>query len=192
MPIGPETRLNVIIASTTAASFGAFLLAGTMPSSPGHWPPVLAKNIRAISKDTADVPAPMRAVTTTVVPLIPVPLPVTQSPPQETTVTVQSPTTVQRSAINSSTGPYQAPSETDLRRLRQCESTDNSADNTGNGFYGAYQFDLPTYHGLGYEGLPSDASLATQTAAATSLEEARGWQPWPACSRKLGLIAIRY
>ena len=88
-------------------------------------------------------------------------------------------------------GRYKPPTDSDLARLRNCESSDTPNTNTGNGFYGAYQFDLETYHGLGYEGLPSNASLSTQTDAAIKLEEERGWQPWPACSQKLGLVAIR-
>ena len=36
--------------------------------------------------------------------------------------------------------------------LRQCESGGNYADNTGNGYYGAYQFSLATWHGLGFPG----------------------------------------
>jgi resuscitation-promoting factor RpfA len=75
----------------------------------------------------------------------------------------------------------------DFARLRLCESGGNYADNTGNGYYGAYQFDLTTWHGLGYSGLPSDASPATQDEAARRLQADRGWQPWPACSAKLGL-----
>ena len=86
---------------------------------------------------------------------------------------------------------YLPPNPTDLPRLRECESSNNYKTNTGNGFYGAYQFDLQTFHGLGYSGLPSDASIATQDEAATILEEERGWQPWPSCSKQLGLIAIK-
>ena len=44
--------------------------------------------------------------------------------------------------------------------------------------------------GLGYGGRPSDASPATQDAAARRLQAARGWAPWPACSRRLGLGQI--
>ena len=77
--------------------------------------------------------------------------------------------------------------EDDFARLRQCESGGNYHINTGNGYYGAYQFDLRTWHGLGYSGLPSDASPATQDQAAHTLQAQRGWSPWPACSRKLGL-----
>jgi hypothetical protein len=81
----------------------------------------------------------------------------------------------------------QAATANDFARLRQCESGGNYSINTGNGFYGAYQFDLRTWHGLGYSGQPNNAAPATQDAAARELQAQRGWQPWPACSRKLGL-----
>jgi hypothetical protein len=83
--------------------------------------------------------------------------------------------------------PASAAMEDDFARLRQCESGGNYATNTGNGFYGAYQFDRRTWRGLGYSGTPSDAAPGTQDAAAYELQAQRGWQPWPACSRKLGL-----
>jgi hypothetical protein len=76
-------------------------------------------------------------------------------------------------------------------QLRMCESSGNYATNTGNGYYGAYQFDLQTWHGLGYPGLPSQASPATQDQAAQTLFQNRGWEPWPACSAKLGLVDDR-
>jgi hypothetical protein len=75
----------------------------------------------------------------------------------------------------------------DFARLRQCESGGNYAINTGNGFYGAYQFDRGTWNGLGYPGRADQAAPATQDAAAAKLQSQRGWSPWPACSRKLGL-----
>ncbi len=81
----------------------------------------------------------------------------------------------------------QAASEDDFARLRMCESGNHYATNTGNGFYGAYQFDARTWHGLGYSSLPSNASPATQDAAARELQAQRGWQPWPGCSRNLNL-----
>jgi len=81
----------------------------------------------------------------------------------------------------------QAASADDFARLRMCESGGNYQTNTGNGFYGAYQFAAGTWHGLGYSGLPSDASPSTQDAAARTLQGQQGWSPWPACSRKLGL-----
>ncbi len=72
-------------------------------------------------------------------------------------------------------------------RLRQCESGGNYRINTGNGYYGAYQFDLRTWRSVGYSGYPHKASPATQDAAARKRQAQRGWAPWPACSAKLGL-----
>jgi hypothetical protein len=76
-------------------------------------------------------------------------------------------------------------------KLRACESSGNYGINSGNGFYGAYQFNLQTWHGLGYQGLPSDAAPALQDQAAQRLYDGRGWQPWPACSARLGLVDDR-
>src|SRR4051795_320928 len=75
----------------------------------------------------------------------------------------------------------------DWSRLRACESGGNYGTNTGNGYYGAYQFAAGTWHALGYSGLPSNASPATQDEAARRLQARSGWGQWPACSRRLGL-----
>ena len=72
-------------------------------------------------------------------------------------------------------------------RLRMCESGGNYGINTGNGYYGAYQFDAGTWHAYGGSGLPHQNSKAEQDRIAKKLYNARGWSPWPACSRKLGL-----
>ncbi len=69
--------------------------------------------------------------------------------------------------------------------LRRCESGGNYASNTGNGFYGAYQFDLQTWRSVGGVGLPSDAPPWEQDARAKALYAARGSQPWPICGRFL-------
>ncbi len=74
----------------------------------------------------------------------------------------------------------------DFAALRNCEASGNYQDDTGNGYYGAYQFSLPTWLGLGETGLPSDASPATQDSAAYLLYQRDGWRPWPACSAMLG------
>lgn len=71
--------------------------------------------------------------------------------------------------------------------LAQCESGGNPATNTGNGFYGMYQFSLPTWQSVGGTGLPSDASAAEQTMRAQILQQRAGWGQWPACSARLGL-----
>jgi hypothetical protein len=71
--------------------------------------------------------------------------------------------------------------------LRQCESGGNYAADTGNGYYGAYQFNLGTWRSLGFGGLPSQAVPAQQDQAAQELEARRGWDQWPSCARRLGL-----
>lgn len=72
--------------------------------------------------------------------------------------------------------------------LAQCESGGNPATNTGNGYYGLYQFSASTWRSVGGSGLPSDASAAEQTQRAQILQQRAGWGQWPACARKLGLL----
>jgi len=72
--------------------------------------------------------------------------------------------------------------------LAQCESGGNPSTNTGNGYYGLYQFSLGTWQSLGGSGLPSEASAAEQTRLAQALQARSGWGQWPACAAKLGLL----
>jgi hypothetical protein len=74
-----------------------------------------------------------------------------------------------------------------FERLAACESGGRWNINTGNGYYGGLQFNLATWRGLGLRGYPHQASKAAQIAAGQKLHSQRGWKPWPACSRKLGL-----
>jgi uncharacterized protein YabE (DUF348 family) len=105
------------------------------------------------------------------------------------------PTTQQRSSAPSSSGGSSAPAA-DLGSapggvwgaLAQCESGGNPATNTGNGYYGLYQFSASTWRAMGGSGLPSEASAAEQTQRAQALQARSGWGQWPACARKLGLL----
>ena len=72
-------------------------------------------------------------------------------------------------------------------KLAFCEAGGRPDTNTGNGFYGMYQFTLPTWRAVGGSGLPSEASAEEQTHRAQILQARSGWGQWPACSRKLGL-----
>jgi hypothetical protein len=118
-----------------------------------------------------------RVVATPVVhpapPVVPVPV---QQPVQ---APVQQP--VQPTSVTT------APSTGVWYRLRLCESGGNYNDNTGNGYYGAYQFAASTWSGLGLPGLPSQASPAVQDEAAKMLQARSGWGQWPSCSAQLGL-----
>src|SRR5262249_22223234 len=58
--------------------------------------------------------------------------------------------------------------------------------NSGNGYYGAYQFDLQTWRGVGGRGYPNQAAPVEQDRLARALYRERGWSPWT-CARILGL-----
>ncbi|WP_236792455.1 transglycosylase family protein [Amycolatopsis sp. GM8] len=73
-------------------------------------------------------------------------------------------------------------------KLRMCESSNRYTVNTGTGYYGAYQFDLPTWRSVGGTGRPDQASRAEQDYRALYLYRMRGWQPWE-CAGMLGLSA---
>lgn len=79
-----------------------------------------------------------------------------------------------------------------LARLRSCEGSYSS--NTGNGYYGAYQFNLSSWRSnapAGYQGvLPSSAPPEAQDLAAATYYRKSGWRPWPTCSIKMGLQDI--
>ncbi len=72
-------------------------------------------------------------------------------------------------------------------RLRQCEAGGDYTRNSGNGYYGAYQFLVSTWQANGGTGRPDQASPAEQDRIAQLLQSRRGWSPWPVCSVKLGL-----
>jgi uncharacterized protein YabE (DUF348 family) len=69
--------------------------------------------------------------------------------------------------------------------LAKCESGGNPATNTGNGFYGLYQFDAQTWHSVGGSGLPHQNSAGEQTYRAQILYKQRGDSPWPSCGSRL-------
>jgi len=75
------------------------------------------------------------------------------------------------------------PTPTDWAELRHCESTTTYDINTGNGFYGAYQFDYQTWFTVGGEdGDRADLRPPEeQDARARLLYSRRGSQPWPEC-----------
>lgn len=60
------------------------------------------------------------------------------------------------------------------------------ATDTGNGYFGAYQFDLPTWRSVGGSGNPAHAAPAEQDARAWALYQSRGLVPWPTPARRCG------
>jgi hypothetical protein len=68
-----------------------------------------------------------------------------------------------------------------LAAIRSCESGGDYSINTGNGFYGAYQFTALTWLSVGGSGLASEASPREQDERAARLYREQGSSPWPVC-----------
>jgi hypothetical protein len=72
--------------------------------------------------------------------------------------------------------------------LRACEAGGDYTRNSGNGYYGAYQFDIQTWGNFDGYVRPDLAPATVQDTKAQQVQAVRGWYPWPACSYKLGLL----
>ncbi|HEY6890061.1 MAG TPA: transglycosylase family protein [Solirubrobacter sp.] len=70
-----------------------------------------------------------------------------------------------------------------LEAIAACESGGNPGTDTGNGFYGKYQFTLQTWQSVGGTGNPAAASEAEQNRRAALLYAREGASPWPVCGR---------
>jgi uncharacterized protein YabE (DUF348 family) len=80
-----------------------------------------------------------------------------------------------------------------LSALRKCESGGNYADDTGNGYYGAYQFSLGTWQRLGLTGLPSNAAPSVQDQAIVENTNRSGGglaSQNPGCYHRTGISAF--
>ncbi|WP_435745566.1 transglycosylase family protein [Nocardioides sp. SYSU DS0663] len=69
--------------------------------------------------------------------------------------------------------------------LANCESSGNPRAVNPAGYYGLYQFNVPTWGTVGGRGMPHQASAAEQTYRAKLLYRQRGRSPWPHCGRLL-------
>lgn len=78
---------------------------------------------------------------------------------------------------------------TDWKNIAMCESTMNPQAVSPSGKYmGLFQFSQESWQFVGMPGTPLDATVKEQYAAARVLKSIQGWNAWPQCSRKLGLI----
>jgi hypothetical protein len=82
----------------------------------------------------------------------------------------------QRATMNVSASPT-------LEAIAACESGGNPGTNTGNGFYGKFQFTQSTWESVGGSGNPAAASEAEQNQRAATLYAREGSSPWPVCGR---------
>lgn len=70
-----------------------------------------------------------------------------------------------------------------LQAIAACESGGNPSANTGNGYYGKYQFSMSTWQAVGGSGSPAAASEAEQDKRAAQLYATAGPGQWPVCGR---------
>lgn len=138
-----------------------------------------APSAPAVPRLLSPAPAPSVAPPTTSTTAVPPPPPPTTVPPT-TVAPVPSPQPSGSASGQTAAGGV-------WLQLRLCESGDDYQANTGNGFYGAYQFSQQTWTGLGYPGRPDLEPPAMQDQAAQQLQAQSGWGQWPACSAALGL-----
>lgn len=68
-----------------------------------------------------------------------------------------------------------------LARVRACESGGRYSTNTGNGFFGAYQFTLSSWWSVGGRGYPHNAEPVEQDYRAVRLLWVQGRGAWPVC-----------
>lgn len=138
----------------------------------------------AASDLTAPLPPPPSPPTTVTPPTTAPPPP----PPPPTSPPTWAPPRVvpKRAPIRASAASSTASLASIWACIRQKESGGNYAENTGNGYYGAYQFDLGTWQSLGYPGRPDQAPPAEQDAAAQKLHSERGFGPWANTARMCG------
>lgn len=108
-----------------------------------------------------------------------------------TTTTEPEPTTIptvppRRTTTTSTTGYLREEAtarstSSTLASIRACESGGNYSTDTGNGYYGAYQFSWGTWQSVGGSGNPAHASPAEQDMRAQMMLDQGRRGEWPNC-----------
>ena len=185
-------------ASASASASGGGRSAPTATSAPGTTTRATAPPTAPVEVSTpATTAAPTTTAPTTTAPPATAPAttspaataaPATSSSSQSTnTPATTVPGTSQPASTTGSGSAGATPTAAHWLALRLCESSDNYQENTGNGYFGAYQFSQATWSGLGYPGRPDQEPPSMQDQAAATLQAESGWGAWPSCSAALGL-----
>ncbi len=83
-------------------------------------------------------------------------------------------------------GPFSLPSPWGCIAVHESGGDPNT--DTGNGYFGLFQFSIASWKGAGGPpGLPSDYSAAVQLQIAENLQAMQGWGAWPVSSRLCGV-----
>lgn len=155
-------------------SLSSIATAHTLPS----WRTLWDANLQLQNPDQLNIGQEI-TVPTGAVPERPLPAGYGAPAPAPVAQPVQQPVAAAKAAPARRVTPAAPASGDVFARIRAKESGGNYAANTGNGYYGAYQFDLGTWRGVGGSGLPSNASPAEQDMRAKMLYDRRGCSPWP-------------
>ena len=165
--------------------------AGTDPSNTtapaSAAPPAVTLPAATVPVPVEASPAPTTLAPTTLAPTTLAPTTLAPTTLAPTTLAAGTATPAATTTPIASTSAGAAPTAADWLALRTCESGDNYQENTGNGYFGAYQFSQATWTGLGYPGRPDQEPPAMQDQAAATLQADSGWGAWPTCSAALGL-----
>lgn len=83
-----------------------------------------------------------------------------------------------------STAPVATADSVNWDAIAACESGNNWAINTGNGYYGGLQFALGTWRSNGGTGMPQNASRSEQIRVAENVLRTQGIGAWPVCGKR--------
>jgi hypothetical protein len=176
------TRASSTTSTTPAGTVGPTTSTSSPSSTPSSAAPTSSTTSSTSTPATPSKPptpsTPASSTTTSTVP----PPPTTTTPP-----TTAPPTTPAPTSAATTTEVHPPPAGGLWLELRECESGNNYQADTGNGYYGAYQFSGPTWVDLGYPGRPDEEPYWMQDEAAQRLEAMDGWSQWPSCSTALGV-----
>lgn len=148
-------------------------------------------------KGVAVVAVPTTTTTTAPPPTTEAPAPEAERAPADdapptTAPAAPAPTTPPTTTAPAPAPPPPAPAgsvSANLDAIARCESGGNPDAYNPAGYYGAFQFSLATWRGLGFSGDPRDYSYSEQKYAAVHLvARTGGYSSWPHCAASLGLL----
>ncbi len=129
----------------------------------------------AISSDATELMVRLTALAAA--PPAPPPSPAPAAAPAAVAPSAPPPAPVVQSVVDTSSAAAWAASA-GVACIREHESGDNYSEDTGNGYYGAYQDLLSTWQSHGGTGLPSDAPPAVQDQINYEIYLSGGWGQW--------------
>jgi len=111
-------------------------------------------------------------------------IPVSSTTTITTSTSITQPKAIETTTTTIAVAPIKQATGDVWEALRNCEAGGNYAANTGNGYYGAYQFSQSTWDSMntGYA-FAHEAPPEVQDDAAKRLQARSGWGQWPVCSK---------